>query len=103
MLFTLLTRPHAEIGRQSRLKIVWVFPSQFESGWEYQSFLTLKEKDLVNLLKDIEILESALIGINEGASDEKYAAVYSLEKLLLEKKDMVSEFEAEYANRVVTQ
>tara|TARA_R110002167_G_scaffold68668_2_gene193850 strand:+ start:606 stop:845 length:240 start_codon:yes stop_codon:yes gene_type:complete len=77
--------------------------SQFESGWEYQSFLTLKEKDLVNLLKDIEILESALIGINEGASDEKYAAVYSLEKLLLEKKDMVSEFEAEYANRVVTQ
>ena len=77
--------------------------SQFESGWEYQSFLTLKEKDLVNLLKDIENLESALIGINEGASDEKYAAVYSLEKLLLEKKDMVSEFEAEYANRVVTQ
>ena len=77
--------------------------SQFESGWEYQSFLTLKEKDLVNLLKDIEILESVLIGINEGASDEKYAAVYSLEKLLLEKKDMVSEFEAEYANRVVTQ
>ena len=77
--------------------------SQFESGWEYQSFLTLKEKDLINLLKDIEILESALIGINEGASDEKYAAVYSLEKLLLEKKDMVSEFEAEYANRVVTQ
>ena len=77
--------------------------SQFESGWEYQSFLTLKEKDLVNLLKDIEILESALIGINEGASDEKYAAVYSLEKLLLEKKDMVSEFEAEYANRVATQ
>ena len=77
--------------------------SQFESGWEYQSFLTLKEKDLVNLLKDIEILESALIGINEGASDEKYAAVYSLEKLLLEKKVMVSEFEAEYANRVVTQ
>jgi len=58
---------------------------------------------LVNLLKDIEILESALIGINEGASDEKYAAVYSLEKLLLEKKDMVSEFEAEYANRVATQ
>ena len=52
---------------------------------------------MVHLLKDIEILESALIGINEGASDEKYAALYSLEKLLLEKKDMVAEFEAEYA------
>jgi hypothetical protein len=52
---------------------------------------------MVDLLKDIEIIESALIGINEGASDEVYAAIYSLEKLLLEKKDMVSEFEAEYA------
>jgi len=52
---------------------------------------------MVDLLKDIEIIESALIGINEGASDEVYAAIYSLEKLLLKKKDMVSEFEAEYA------
>ena len=52
---------------------------------------------MVDLLKDIEIIESALIGINEGASDEVYAAIYSLEKLLLEKKDMVSEFEAKYA------
>ena len=51
---------------------------------------------MVHLLKDIEILESALIVINEGASDEKYAALYSLEKLLLEKKDMVAEFEAEH-------
>mgnify|MGYP000844576895 CR=1 FL=1 len=51
---------------------------------------------MVHLLKDIEILESALIGINEGASDEVYAAIYSLEKLLLEKKDMVAEFEAEH-------
>ena len=72
--------------------------SQFESGWEYQSFLTLKEKDLINLLKDIEILESALIGINEGASDEKYAAVYSLEKLLLEKKAIVENFESELSS-----
>jgi len=51
---------------------------------------------MIHLLKDIEIIESALIGINEGASDEVYAAIYSLEKLLLEKKDMVAEFEAEH-------
>ena len=30
---------------------------------------------MVHLLKDIEILESALIGINEGASDEKYRVI----------------------------
>jgi len=52
---------------------------------------------MVDLLKDIEVLENALIAFNEGASDEKYAALWSLEKLLLEKKDAVREFEAENA------
>jgi len=49
---------------------------------------------MTDVLNDIEILESALIAFNEGASDEKYAAFYSLEKLLLEKKDLVAKFEA---------
>jgi hypothetical protein len=45
---------------------------------------------------DIEVLENALIAFTEGASDEKYAAMYSLEKLLLAKKDALNEFEAMY-------
>lgn len=49
---------------------------------------------MVDVLKDIEVLENALIQIQEGASDEVYAALWSLEKLLIEKKDMVAEFEA---------
>jgi hypothetical protein len=49
---------------------------------------------MTELMTDIDIIESALIAFNEGASDEKYAALYSLEKLLLEKKDMVAKFEA---------
>lgn len=48
-----------------------------------------------DILNDIEVIENALIAFNEGASDEKYAALYSLEKLLLEKKDIVTKFEAE--------
>jgi len=52
---------------------------------------------MVDVLKDIEVLENALIQIQEGASDEVYSALWSLEKLLLEKKDMVAEFEADMA------
>jgi hypothetical protein len=48
---------------------------------------------MVDILKDIETLENALIAFQEGASDEKYAAIWSLEKMLLDKKDQVSEFE----------
>jgi hypothetical protein len=52
---------------------------------------------MVDVLKDIEVLENALIQIQEGASDEVYSALWSLEKLLIEKKDMVAEFEADMA------
>ena len=48
--------------------------------------------DLVN---DIQVIENALIAFQEGASDEKYAACYALERLLLEKKDIVTRFEIE--------
>lgn len=50
-----------------------------------------------DLINDITVMQNVLIAMSEGASDEKYAALYSLEKLLLEKKDMVAEFEAQYA------
>lgn len=49
---------------------------------------------MTGLVHDIEVLENALINLTEGASDERYAAIWSLEKLLLEKKDAVAEFEA---------
>ena len=52
---------------------------------------------MVDLINDIEVLENALIALNEGASDEKYAAIYSLEKMLLAKKDAVTEFEYKMA------
>ena len=55
---------------------------------------------MVDVLKDIEVLESALINIQEGASDEVYAALWSLEKLLLEKKDMVAAFEMDMAPKL---
>ena len=47
-------------------------------------------QDVVN---DIVVLESALVAFNEGASDEKYAAVWNLKKLLLEKRQMLQQFE----------
>jgi len=52
---------------------------------------------MVDVIRDIEVLENLVIAMSEGASDEKYAALYAVEKLLLEKKDMVRQFESEYA------
>jgi hypothetical protein len=49
------------------------------------------------VLQDIEILESAIINLTEGASDEKRMAVYSLEHMISKKKAMVEQFEAENA------
>lgn len=48
-----------------------------------------------DIVSDIDVLENAVINLTEGASDEKYAAIWSLEKLLLKKKDQVREFEEE--------
>ena len=48
-----------------------------------------------DVIRDIEVLENLVIAMNEGASDEKYAALWAVEKLLIEKKDMVHKFEYE--------
>ena len=56
---------------------------------------------MVDILKDIETLENALIAFQEGASDEKYAAIWSLEKMLLDKKDQVSEFEKDLEDQFI--
>jgi len=50
-----------------------------------------------DILSDIETLENAIIAFTEGASDEKFAAMCSLEQMLIKKKDIVSEFESQYA------
>ena len=46
-----------------------------------------------DVIRDIEVLENLVIAMNEGASDEKYAALWAVEKLLIEKKDIVRKFE----------
>jgi hypothetical protein len=50
------------------------------------------------VVRDIEVLENLVIAMNEGASDEKYAALYAVEKLLIEKKDLVRKFEEEFCD-----
>ena len=48
-----------------------------------------------DLLIDIQRLESAVINLTEGASDEKRMAIYSLEDMIAEKKAGVEKFEKE--------
>ena len=50
-----------------------------------------------DLIEDIERLESAVINLTEGASDEKRMAIYSLEHMISKKKEIVEQFEAEHA------
>jgi len=50
-----------------------------------------------DLIQDIERLESAVINLTEGASDEKRMAIYSLESMIAEKKAVVEQFENEFA------
>ena len=49
------------------------------------------------LLQDIAKLESAVINLTEGASDEKRMAIYSLGDMIEQKKAIVEKFEAENA------
>tara|TARA_B100001057_G_C22517887_1_gene820631 strand:- start:533 stop:712 length:180 start_codon:yes stop_codon:yes gene_type:complete len=51
-----------------------------------------------DVLNDIEVLENLVIAMNEGASDEKRMALNSVEKLIAEKKAIVTAFEEEFAD-----
>lgn len=42
---------------------------------------------------DINVLENALIALQEGAGDEKRAALYMLQRLLDQKQNLLNEFE----------
>jgi len=53
---------------------------------------------MVDIIRDIEVLENLVIAMNEGASDEKRMALWAVEKLLIEKKDMVLDFEKEFCD-----
>ena len=50
---------------------------------------------MTELLQDIERLESAIINLTEGASDDKQMAIWSLESMIAEKKAIVDEFETQ--------
>ena len=47
------------------------------------------------LLIDIQKLESAVINLTEGASDEKRMAIWSLEDMISEKKEQFEKLENE--------
>tara|TARA_B100000902_G_C26818921_1_gene672923 strand:+ start:262 stop:438 length:177 start_codon:yes stop_codon:yes gene_type:complete len=48
---------------------------------------------MVELFEDINVLENALIALDEGASDEKRMAMSSLETMLNNKKAEVAKLE----------
>lgn len=52
---------------------------------------------MIDLLKDIEVLENLLIAMEEGASDEKRMALWAVERLVAQKKQVVEDFEKEFA------
>ena len=52
---------------------------------------------MVDLLKDIEVLENLLIVMNEGASDEKRMALWAVERLVAQKREIIETFEKDNA------
>lgn len=47
------------------------------------------------VVRDIEVIESALKAIVHGLPADKFDAIVDLEKLLIEKKDTLQDFETE--------
>ena len=52
------------------------------------------------LVYDIEVLENALIAFEEGAGDEKRTALFSLERLIMQKQALIDSYEKEFAEDV---
>jgi hypothetical protein len=46
-----------------------------------------------DLINDINVMQTVLIAMAEGASDEKRMALQSLESLMTEKQNIVQEYE----------
>jgi len=53
---------------------------------------------MVDVIRDIEVLENLLIAFQEGASDEKRMAVNAVERLLKEKQKILNDFEQEFCD-----
>jgi replicative superfamily II helicase len=53
---------------------------------------------MVDVIRDIEVLENLLIAFQEGASDEKRMAVNAVERLLKEKQKILDDFEKEFCD-----
>jgi|TARA_B110000908_G_C10106605_1_gene381048 acetyl-CoA carboxylase alpha subunit len=56
---------------------------------------------MVDLLVDMKVIENAIIAFSEGASDEKQAALNSLENLLKQKMNVLAEFEKQEENHEI--
>ena len=48
---------------------------------------------MIDVMQDVEVLENALIALDEGAGDEKRSAIYSLQAMLQRKQVEVAEYE----------
>jgi len=48
---------------------------------------------MIDVLRDIDVIENAIIAFEEGASDERRAAMLSLQNLLQEKCKILDDFE----------
>ena len=53
---------------------------------------------MVDVIRDIEVLENLLIAFQEGASDEKRMAVNAVERLLKEKQKILNDYEKEFCD-----
>ena len=51
------------------------------------------------LLIDIQRLETAVINLTEGASDETRSAIWALEDMISEKKELIEKFEKEMGSK----
>lgn len=49
------------------------------------------------VIRDIEVIENALKAIVHGLPSDKFDSIVELEQLLIQKKDLVTEFEMECA------
>ena len=53
---------------------------------------------MVDVIRDIEVLENLLIAFQEGASDETRMMMQAIENRIARKQMMIDEFEKEYCD-----
>lgn len=51
---------------------------------------------MTDIFEDINVLENLVIAMQEGASDEKRAAIQSVQRLIEKKKEIITSFEEEH-------